>query len=91
MRITLVHNPGAGSSDKKAPRKLEKMLTRAGHDVRYVSSKEDGWKGALKKRADLVVLSADPRAVPPEEIGELEVVETFSRGRSVHSLGDAGR
>ena len=57
MRVTLVHNPGAGSSDKDDPRKLEKLLARAGHDVRYASSKEDDWKGALKKRADLVVVA----------------------------------
>jgi diacylglycerol kinase family enzyme len=57
VRVTLVHNPGAGSSDKDDPRKLEKLLARAGHDVRYASSKDDDWKGALKKRADLVVVA----------------------------------
>ena len=57
MRVTLIHNPGAGSSDKDDPRKLEKLLSRAGHKVRYVSSKDDDWKGALKKRADLVVVA----------------------------------
>jgi diacylglycerol kinase (ATP) len=57
VRVTLIHNPSAGSSDKDDPRKLEKLLARAGHDVRYVSTKDDDWKGALKKRAELVVVA----------------------------------
>ena len=57
MRITLVHNPGAGSQAKDDARKLEKLLSRAGHEPRYVSSKDGDWKRALKKRADLVVVA----------------------------------
>ncbi|WP_292976431.1 amidohydrolase [Mycobacterium sp.] len=37
------------------------------------------------KYADLVVLSADPRTVPPEEIADLEVLATFLAGRQVYS------
>ncbi|HEX2285633.1 MAG TPA: amidohydrolase [Mycobacterium sp.] len=36
------------------------------------------------KYADMVVLSADPRTVPPEEIADLEVQATFLAGRQVH-------
>jgi predicted amidohydrolase YtcJ len=36
------------------------------------------------KYADLVVLSADPRTVPPAEIAELEVRATFLAGRQVY-------
>jgi predicted amidohydrolase YtcJ len=36
------------------------------------------------KYADMVVLSADPRTVPPEEIADLEVRATFLAGRQVH-------
>jgi predicted amidohydrolase YtcJ len=36
------------------------------------------------KYADMVVLSADPRTVPPEEIAELAVRATFLAGRQVH-------
>ena len=54
MRITLMHNPqaGGGRHDRK---KLLKRLRRAGHETRYQSTKDKGWKKALKKRADLVV------------------------------------
>ena len=56
MRVTLIHNPGAGkrSSDEHA---LKALLRRAGHKVRYRSAKEPGWKKALKKPADLVVVA----------------------------------
>lgn len=37
------------------------------------------------KYADLVVLSADPRTVPPEQIAELDVRATYLAGRRVYS------
>jgi predicted amidohydrolase YtcJ len=36
------------------------------------------------KYADLVVLSADPRAVPPEQIADLDVCATYLAGRQVY-------
>ncbi|OBB12792.1 amidohydrolase [Mycobacteriaceae bacterium 1482268.1] len=36
------------------------------------------------KYADMVVLSADPRTVPPEEIADLEVLATFLAGQQVY-------
>ena len=40
------------------------------------------------KYADLVVLSADPRAVPPETIADLEVRATYLAGRRVFAKSD---
>jgi predicted amidohydrolase YtcJ len=40
------------------------------------------------KYADMVVLSADPRAVPPAEIADLEVRATFLAGRQVYAIQD---
>ena len=57
MRITLIHNPGAGSTGAKEAKKLRKFLERHGHEVRYRSTEEDRWKRALKKPADLVVVA----------------------------------
>ena len=57
MRITLIHNPGAGNGGAKEAKKLRKFLERHGHDVRYRSTKEDGWKRALKKSAELVAVA----------------------------------
>jgi predicted amidohydrolase YtcJ len=50
----------------------------------------DDVTGSLEvgKYADLVVLSADPRAVPPEAIADLEVRATFLAGRQVYPKGD---
>ena len=46
---------------------------------------EEHDKGSLEpgKRADLVILSADPRRVPRERLIELEVVETIKDGATV--------
>jgi len=58
VRITLIHNPGAGASRPgNSEAELKKLLRRAGHKVRYQSSKEKGWKKTLKKPADLVVVA----------------------------------
>ena len=58
MRVTLIHNPGAGKQGRREEaEKLVAMLVELGHDVRYRSSKEGGWKKALKKPADLVVVA----------------------------------
>ena len=56
MRVTLIHNPGAGRQGKNDAERLVDLLEHAGHDVRYQSSKDDGWKKALKKPAELVVV-----------------------------------
>jgi diacylglycerol kinase (ATP) len=57
VRVTLIHNPGAGRQGPREAGKLRKLLEDAGYDVRYQSAKEDGWKKALKKKADLVVVA----------------------------------
>jgi len=55
VRVTLIHNPGAGRTDKRGAKELVALLEDAGHAVRYQSSKQDDWSKALEKRADLVV------------------------------------
>ncbi|HEV7478467.1 MAG TPA: diacylglycerol kinase family protein [Burkholderiales bacterium] len=57
MRVTLIHNPAAGREGAGDARKLEKLLRRFGHDVRYHSSKDKGLRRILKKRADLVAVA----------------------------------
>jgi diacylglycerol kinase family enzyme len=54
--VTLIHNPNAGDQDEDG-KSLRKLLRDAGHEVRYHSAKEYGWKGALKKPADLIVVA----------------------------------
>jgi diacylglycerol kinase (ATP) len=57
VRVTLIHNPGAGKQGPRKAAALCRLLEEHGHEVRYQSSKKDGWKRALKKRADLVVIA----------------------------------
>jgi len=57
VRVTLIHNPGAGKQGKKNAEQLVELLETAGHEVRYQSSKDDGWKKALKKPADVVAVA----------------------------------
>lgn len=57
MRVTLIHNPGAGSTGAHDAARLIALLTKEGHEVRYQSSKEEGWKRALEEPADLVAVA----------------------------------
>jgi len=57
MRVTLIHNPGAGDDKQPTAGQLEALIEEAGHKVRYESTKEKGWAKALKKETDLVVVA----------------------------------
>jgi predicted amidohydrolase YtcJ len=54
-------------------------------DAAYQYFEEDS-KGILAPgmQADLVILSSDPTQVAPEEIIDIEVLETIARGKSVY-------
>src|SRR5690349_359180 len=62
MRITLMHNPKAGHG-RHDKRELMHALDKAGHKALYQSTKEDGWKKALKKETDLVLAAGGDGAV----------------------------
>jgi len=57
MRVTLIHNPGAGDDKQPSKGQLEALIREAGHDVRYQSVREKGWSKVLKKTADLVAVA----------------------------------
>src|SRR5262245_56549741 len=55
MRITLIHNPGAGDEDH-SEKHLVSLIRKAGHEVVYESSEGDFGK-ALQNPGDLVVIA----------------------------------
>jgi len=57
VRVTLIHNPGAGKQGKDNADKLVELLKDAGHQVRYQSSKDDAWAKALEEPAELVAVA----------------------------------
>jgi diacylglycerol kinase (ATP) len=57
VRVTLIHNPGAGKQGRNDSGKLVALLRDAGHEVRYQSSKDDGWEDALEEPSDLVAVA----------------------------------
>ncbi len=56
MRITLIHNPGAGAQQGGGER-LVALLEEEGHEVRAKSAKDKDWKSALEAPADLVAVA----------------------------------
>jgi diacylglycerol kinase family enzyme len=56
VRITLVHNPTAGSQEHSAA-DLVGLVRAAGHDVRYCSTKDEGLERMLADPGDLVLVA----------------------------------
>jgi diacylglycerol kinase (ATP) len=57
VRVTLIHNPGAGSHGKEDLERLLALIRDAQHEVRYQSAKDDDWAKALEEPADLVAVA----------------------------------
>lgn len=57
MRVTLVHNPGAGAQGEHDQEGLMALLREAGHTPRYVSAKDKAWKSSLDESADVVAVA----------------------------------
>jgi diacylglycerol kinase (ATP) len=57
VRVTLIHNPGAGSQAEGDADKLIGLLREAGHEVRFQSAKDKDWERALREPADVVAVA----------------------------------
>jgi diacylglycerol kinase (ATP) len=57
VRVTLIHNPGAGKQEQNSAKTLLKLLRRAGHKPRYQCAKEKRWTRVLDKKAGVVVVA----------------------------------
>lgn len=57
MRVTLIHNPGAGRQADGAKERLIKLLEDEGHDVNYQSADDEDWEDVLREDADLVAVA----------------------------------
>jgi diacylglycerol kinase (ATP) len=55
MKVQLIHNPTAGNSGQPDERMLIEMLTQAGHQVRYQSTKQDEWEESVGEECEMVV------------------------------------
>lgn len=74
VRVTLVHNPGAGDEQHSAKRIL-KELADAGHDAELLSIRKEGLEKALQDPGDLVVVAGGD--------GSIKKVALALAGRSI--------
>lgn len=56
MRTVLLHNPSAGDEENPTAGQLMALIKEAGHKVTYQSTREKGWRKALKAKWDFVVV-----------------------------------
>lgn len=57
MRVTLIHNPGAGNQKDDGAAELVGLLEKEGHRVRYQSASDARWAQALAEPADFVAVA----------------------------------
>jgi diacylglycerol kinase (ATP) len=57
MRVTLIHNPQAGTDSQPSRAKLLAAIRRAGHKVMGQSSKARNWERVLAKPADIIAVA----------------------------------
>jgi diacylglycerol kinase family enzyme len=54
MKVTLIHNPNAGSTDESCADEIAALIRAAGHSVNCQSCRSAGWEKALLEPADLI-------------------------------------
>ena len=97
MRITLIHNPGAGDARTPDGQTLVGLITRTGHQVLYQSARDPEWETALNAPADLVVAAGGDGTVgrvARRMIGRGVPMAAISLGTAnniARSLGVAGQ
>jgi diacylglycerol kinase family enzyme len=57
MKVTLIHNPGAGDDKQPSGEQIIRLIRKAGHKTKYFSSKDKKWKKALKKPCDIIAVA----------------------------------
>ncbi|HYD56511.1 MAG TPA: diacylglycerol kinase family protein [Burkholderiales bacterium] len=57
MRVTLVHNPGAGAGMDRDDADLPGLIRAEGHELRLVSAADEDWKAALEASTDVVAVA----------------------------------
>lgn len=57
MKVTLIHNPEAGSDDQPSAEELMRLIREAGHAAVYQTSKRAEWQRVLDEPADLVAVA----------------------------------
>jgi diacylglycerol kinase family enzyme len=57
VRVTLIHNPGAGDDDQPDGDALTALVRAAGHAVRYQPCEDKTWTAALEEPADIVAVA----------------------------------
>jgi diacylglycerol kinase (ATP) len=57
VRVTLLHNAGAGDDDQPDGEALQALVRKAGHEVRYQSCSDDTWTAVLDDPVDVVAVA----------------------------------
>jgi len=57
LKVALIHNPEAGDDTQPSGDQILRLIRKAGHKVKYFSSKDKKWKKALKTPCDIIAVA----------------------------------
>jgi diacylglycerol kinase (ATP) len=57
MKVTVIHNPGAGDDAQPSGNQIMRFIRKAGHKAKYFSTKDKKWEKALKRPSDIVAVA----------------------------------
>jgi Diacylglycerol kinase catalytic domain len=57
MKVTVIHNPGAGDDAQPSGNQIMRFIRKAGHKAKYFSTEDKKWEKALKRPCDIVAVA----------------------------------
>jgi len=57
MKVTLIHNPDAGSDEQPSGDEIVRLIHASGYEATYQSSHDKEWKKALHEPADIIAVA----------------------------------
>jgi diacylglycerol kinase (ATP) len=99
MKVTVIHNPDAGDDDTQpSGDRIIRLIRKAGHKTKYISTEDKKWEKALKKSCDIIAVAGGDGTIgkvakylvgsrtPP-----IAVLPTGTANNIAHTIGVAGK
>jgi diacylglycerol kinase (ATP) len=98
MKVTVIHNPDAGDDDTQpSGDQIIRLIRKAGHKTKYISTEDKKWEKALKKSCDIIAVAGGDGTVGKVAkylVGSrtpIAVLPTGTANNIAHTIGVAGR
>jgi diacylglycerol kinase (ATP) len=98
MKVTVIHNPDAGDDDTQpSGDRIIRLIRKAGHKTKYISTEDKKWEKALKKSCDIIAVAGGDGTIGKVAkylVGSrtpIAVLPTGTANNIAHTIGVAGK